>query len=37
MLISDKYGDDRRTSIGFDEYDIVHGRSDSERKYGDLP
>ena len=22
MLISDKYGDDRRTSIGFDEYDI---------------
>ena len=22
MLISDKYGDDRRTSIGFDDYDI---------------
>ena len=22
MIISDKYGDDRRTSIGFDEYDI---------------
>ena len=22
MLISDKYGDERRTSIGFDEYDI---------------
>ena len=22
LLISDKYGDDRRTSIGFDEYDI---------------
>ena len=22
MVISDKYGDDRRTSIGFDEYDI---------------
>ena len=22
MLISDKYGDDRKTSIGFDEYDI---------------
>ncbi len=22
MLISDKYGDDRRTSIGYDEYDI---------------
>ena len=22
LVISDKYGDDRRTSIGFDEYDI---------------
>ena len=22
LLIADKYGDDRRTSIGFDEYDI---------------
>ncbi len=22
MLISDKYGDDRRTSIGYDEFDI---------------
>ena len=22
LLISEKYGDDRRTSIGFDEYDI---------------
>ena len=22
MLISDKYGDDRRTSIGFDEFDM---------------
>ena len=22
MIISDKYGDERRTSIGFDEYDI---------------
>ena len=22
LIIKDKYGDDRRTSIGFDEYDI---------------
>ena len=32
MVISAKYGDDRRTSIGYDEYDIPW-KTDSSDKY----
>ena len=35
LAISEKYGDDRRTSIGFDAYGYFHGRHDSKGKYSD--
>ena len=33
LAIAEKYGDDRRTAIGFDAYDISMEDHDSERKY----
>ncbi len=33
LMISEKYGDDRRTSIGFDEYDISMEDLIPKRKY----
>ncbi len=35
LAIAEKYGDDRKTSIGYDVYDISTGGSDSEREYSD--
>mgnify|MGYP000562162881 CR=1 FL=1 len=33
LAIAEKYGDDRKTSIGYDVYDIFHRGSDPEREY----